>query len=87
MNGEEKRTQEAKSVISPSQLWQDLVMALTAHKPFTWLLLVTKIHISAVPAYWMSSDRAAGAKPAPNPVTGENNQQNKPNQFILWIKP
>lgn len=36
----------------------------------------------------MSSERAAGAKPAPNPVTGENNnQQNKPNQFILWIKP
>ena len=86
MKGDEKRTQEAKSVISPSQLWQDLVTALTAHKPFTWFLLVTKIHPSAVPAYWMSSDRAAGAKPAPNPVTGENNQQNKPNQFILWIK-
>lgn len=87
MSGEEKRTQEAKCVVSPRQPWQDLVMALTAHKPFPWFLLVTKIHLSAVPAHWMSSERAAAAKAAPNPVTGENNQQNKPNQFILWIKP
>lgn len=72
MPGKAERTQEAKpSAIWPGQPQQDLVMALPACREDTWFLLITITRLSAVPAYWKSSDTAAGAKTVPNPTPGK----------------
>lgn len=74
--GEEEGTEEAKlSAIRANQPQQDLMMALTPHKALAWLLLINKIHLSALPAYWKSSDTAAGAKPTSNPMPGEKHPE------------